>query len=133
MPNVNVGSPLYMSPEALKNNQYSEKSDIWAIGVTAFELLYGKVPWSAYSEKELCVKMSTAPVNFPNGISEDAKNFIKRCLEVNCSTRATVEDLENHNWIMKNLVQEKAKFSAAKAKNTPLLQVNCKSTNDNTK
>ena len=37
----NVGSPLYMSPEALKKNIYSLKNDIWSIGVMAFELLHG--------------------------------------------------------------------------------------------
>ncbi len=40
LPNVNVGSPLYMCPQALKSNKYSEKSDIWALGISAFELLY---------------------------------------------------------------------------------------------
>ena len=45
MPNVNVGSPLYMSPQALKSSKYSDKSDIWAIGVTTYELLFGHVPW----------------------------------------------------------------------------------------
>jgi SNF-related kinase len=61
MPNVNVGSPLYMSPQALRQNKYSEKSDIWALGATTYELLFGilsvfisgQVPWQACSEKEL--------------------------------------------------------------------------------
>lgn len=38
-------------------SRFSDKSDIWAIGVTAFELLYGQVPWSACSEAELANKM----------------------------------------------------------------------------
>ena len=29
----------YMPPEALRRSRYSEKSDVWAYGVTAFELL----------------------------------------------------------------------------------------------
>lgn len=29
----NVGSPRYMSPEAYKENVYSEKSDVWSIGI----------------------------------------------------------------------------------------------------
>lgn len=43
----NVGSPIYMPPEALNDNKYSFKSDIWAIGVIFYELLTGKTPWKA--------------------------------------------------------------------------------------
>ena len=32
----NVGSPSYMSPEAYFKTTYSEKSDIWALGVILF-------------------------------------------------------------------------------------------------
>lgn len=32
----NVGSPLYMSPEALKRNIYTVKNDIWSIGVIVY-------------------------------------------------------------------------------------------------
>lgn len=38
----NVGSPKYMSPEAYKENIYSEKSDIWALGIIFYEMLHGK-------------------------------------------------------------------------------------------
>lgn len=34
--NYNIGSPSYMSPEALRNNSYSFKSDIWSLGVVAY-------------------------------------------------------------------------------------------------
>ena len=43
----NVGSPIYMPPEALNDNKYSFKSDVWAIGVIYFELLTGRTPWKA--------------------------------------------------------------------------------------
>ena len=42
---VNVGTPLYMPPEALNLNKYSPKSDIFAIGIILHELLTGKTPW----------------------------------------------------------------------------------------
>ena len=47
----NVGSPLYMAPESLKRNEYSFKTDIWAIGVIFFEMLTGDTPWRAKNEK----------------------------------------------------------------------------------
>jgi len=45
--NYNVGSPVYMPPEALNENKYSYKSDIWAFGVIFFEMLTGRTPWRA--------------------------------------------------------------------------------------
>ena len=38
----NVGSPSYMSPEAYLQSRYSEKSDVWALGVILYEMLTGK-------------------------------------------------------------------------------------------
>lgn len=35
----NVGSPSYMSPESYRNGRYSEKSDVWALGVIFYEML----------------------------------------------------------------------------------------------
>ena len=37
----NVGTPLYMSPETLTRNIYSDKTDIWALGVMFYELIFG--------------------------------------------------------------------------------------------
>lgn len=47
----NVGSPLYMAPESLKRNEYSFKTDIWAIGVIFYEMLTCDTPWRAKNEK----------------------------------------------------------------------------------
>lgn len=30
---INIGSPIYMSPEGLINNVYGPKTDVWAFGV----------------------------------------------------------------------------------------------------
>ena len=43
----NVGSPVYMPPQALNQNKYSYKSDIWALGVIFYQMLTGKTPWRA--------------------------------------------------------------------------------------
>ena len=36
-----------MSLESLKQNKYSIKTDIFAIGVIAYEMLTGKTPWES--------------------------------------------------------------------------------------
>lgn len=34
-------------------NQYSEKSDVWSIGIIYYEMLFGRVPFQAATEKDL--------------------------------------------------------------------------------
>ena len=40
-----------MSMESLKQNKYSIKTDIFSIGIIAYEMLTGKTPWESRSEK----------------------------------------------------------------------------------
>lgn len=70
----NVGSPVYMPPEALNENKYSFKSDIWALGVIYYELLTGKTPWRAKTEKELAKQLISIPIKklLPPSISQSS-------------------------------------------------------------
>jgi serine/threonine protein kinase len=43
---LDIGSPLYMSPEGMIDHMYGMKTDVWAFGVIIFELLHGKTPFS---------------------------------------------------------------------------------------
>jgi len=42
---MNIGSPFYMAPEAFIDNIYGNKTDVWAFGITLYELLHGKTPF----------------------------------------------------------------------------------------
>lgn len=43
----NVGSPLYMAPEALEDSKYNFSTDMWSIGILLYEMLKGTTPWYA--------------------------------------------------------------------------------------
>lgn len=40
-----TGSQYYKAPEMLNGSQYDEKVDVWALGVIAYQLIFGKLPF----------------------------------------------------------------------------------------
>jgi len=49
--NYNVGTPIYMPKESLTANIYNEKTDLWALGVTLYEMIFGEVPFRGRTEQ----------------------------------------------------------------------------------
>lgn len=76
----NLGSPLYMSIEALESSKYSFSSDIFSFGVVLYEMLHKESPWECADEKELLERMKTEEATFKSGISASLKQLIQQCL-----------------------------------------------------
>ena len=57
-----LGTPPYMSPEQFTGQPIDKRSDIYALGVMAYEMLTGKLPWEANTAWEWASKhMTEAP------------------------------------------------------------------------
>ena len=88
---VNVGSPLYMSPEALQGNIYTTKNDIWSVGVILYEILHGKAPWACSNERQLIEEINKNNIYLLKNLSEDLKDFIRKCLTPDEKKRMTLK------------------------------------------
>jgi serine/threonine protein kinase len=98
----NVGSPKYMPPESLKFNRYSFKSDVWSMGIMAYELVYGDAPWKSKDDAKLFELMTTVPIESLFGsnapVSNHYRAFIISCLQPNITQRAGPEFIFSYTW-----------------------------------
>ena len=78
------GTPLYISPELLQRKNYNSKVDIWSIGVLAYELMFGKVPFEIKNQSDF-VKIVDDELEFPDfpDVSITGKEFLLGCLDKN--------------------------------------------------
>ncbi len=96
-----MGSPLYMSPEQMTaSRQVDARADIWAIGVVLYELLTGRVPFSAETLPEICGLILTATPSairdYSPGVPEALQVVVQRCLEKDRERRfPNVSELAN--------------------------------------
>jgi len=80
-----LGSPGYASPEQLRSTKNVDlRTDIWALGVTLYQLVSGDMPWVADTLPELSIKIAIdpAPTFSPHlRIPPAFERVIRRCLE----------------------------------------------------
>ena len=57
-----IGTPRYISPEQAKGEEVGPYSDIYSLGVVFYEMLTGKVPYSADTPLALALKHASEPV-----------------------------------------------------------------------
>lgn len=92
-----LGTLGYMSPEQLSGAESDERSDIFSVGVMAFEAVTGRRPFEGRSYAEVLTAMSRSPVHLPGGGPEVAElnRIIAGCLASDPVKRfGTVSEME---------------------------------------
>ena len=66
-PGQTAGTPNYISPEAARGNPTDHRSDMYALGVTLFEMTFGRLPYTRHTGdlQELLLLHRSAPPEFP--------------------------------------------------------------------
>lgn len=86
-----VGTAYYIAPEVLKGKQYSNKVDIWSIGVISYMLLSGKPPFAGREDSKIIAKVRKGDFSFKHEVwstvSPGAIQFIKFMLRTNPQRR----------------------------------------------
>ncbi|XP_033127970.1 serine/threonine-protein kinase 33-like [Anneissia japonica] len=98
------GTPMYMAPEVINNQGYSQQCDVWSIGVIAYLLISGTPPFTGRDEESLYTAIRKGEVDFTSsvweGISEEVKNAIQGLTKLDPAHRLTANELLNHPWML---------------------------------
>jgi eukaryotic-like serine/threonine-protein kinase len=81
--NAVVGTLPYIAPEILRGEQASARSDIWALGITLFEMCTGNRPYRGNTGFELTSGIIREPLPpLPPQLPAALRTVIERCLEM---------------------------------------------------
>ena len=97
-----VGTPYYIAPEVLLS-QYTQKCDIWSIGIILYTILCGSPPFTGSSNAEIYENILEEPLAFksPNwsSISSSAKSLIKKVLVKDPNKRISISEFLFDPWL----------------------------------
>ena len=95
------GTPYYIAPEVLAGT-YTEKCDLWSIGVILYIMLCGSPPFNG-SDEVIIKKVKSGQWEFRgqvwSTIDESAKDLVRKLIEKNVNDRLTAVEALQHPWI----------------------------------
>jgi len=106
-----VGNPLYMSPEQIRCQSLTPQSDLYSLGVVAFELLRGTPPFAGPSTVDLLALHLGQPPPQLSGVPHEVSSLIHRLLAKRPGERpssATALQSELSELLMKLPLSENA-------------------------
>ena len=104
------GSPCYAAPEMIAGEKYYGLSaDIWSSGIILYTMLCGRLPFEDKDNEALYKKIKEGHFKIPDFLSENAKDFLVKILNVNPKKRYTISQIKKHPWF--NLLDQRKYMS----------------------
>ncbi|KAK0745334.1 kinase-like domain-containing protein [Apiosordaria backusii] len=101
---TSCGSPNYAAPEVIGGKLYAgPEVDVWSCGVILYVLLVGRLPFDDEHIPSLFAKIAKGSYMVPTWMSPGASTLIKKMLVVNPVQRATIEEIRQDPWFLKDL------------------------------
>ena len=97
-----VGTPLYMSPQILNMMPYTNKCDVWSLGVVAYTAICGKKPWVAKTERLLLQTIKETPLIIPEEVSNETGDLLTQMLQYDEERRISWKDILDHPALKKS-------------------------------
>ncbi|KAI0496617.1 hypothetical protein KFK09_022938 [Dendrobium nobile] len=93
------GTPMYMAPEAARGEEQGMSADVWSLGCTVIEMFTGRSPWPEIDDVVAAIHrigFSGDVPEIPDWVSEEARDFLDKCLTNDPGERWTADELLRH-------------------------------------
>jgi NIMA (never in mitosis gene a)-related kinase len=91
---THVGTPYYMSPEQINEQNYNEKSDIWSLGCIVYEMAALFPPFKAQNHLSLAMKIKAGKFDrIPSQYSDKLWRVISWMLNQQPEKRPDITEL----------------------------------------
>lgn len=104
------GTPMFMAPEVARGEEQGFEADIWAFGCLVIEMVTGADPWTGSPDPVSLlyrIGFSEDVPEIPAWLSEDAHDFLAKCLARDPRQRWTSEQLLRHPFLDRSGSQAK--------------------------
>ncbi|KAK7070630.1 Checkpoint kinase 2, partial [Halocaridina rubra] len=105
------GTPTYISPELLGGGSYTNKVDMWSLGVVLYVSLVGYPPFTMDDDGKLRYQIKNAVYNFKhplwNSVSKEAKDLITKLMVKDPHHRLSADETLNHKWLKDDNMMQK--------------------------
>lgn len=93
-----VGTPEFMSPEAIHGKPADHRSDLWSFGCTAFQVFSGRTPFKGGSDYLTFLKAEASHYSVPRHLEDSPYHDMLRCvLKMDANDRvANAGELKKH-------------------------------------
>ena len=93
------GFSYYNAPETLSGN-FTQKADMWSLGVIAHALLCGRLPFSSPVDYfQIMGGEQNVMLKFDSDLSTDAQSFIRSLLQTTPGERIDSHQAQRHPWM----------------------------------
>ncbi|KAG5546566.1 hypothetical protein RHGRI_018665 [Rhododendron griersonianum] len=96
------GTPAFMAPEVARGEKQGFEADVWALGCTIIEMATGSHPWPESNNPVSTlyrIGFSGDVPEPPAWFSDEATDFLSKCLERDCEERWTAQQLMKHPFL----------------------------------
>jgi CRP-like cAMP-binding protein len=115
-----LGTLPYMAPEQINSDPLDQRSDIYALGITAYEMVVGKRPFPENDIKELTRMHLTLDIPDPGkkvpDLPQELREFVLKCGR--CDRNRRYQDIAEAREDIRPLIHEAFKDAKKKAAET---------------